>query len=65
MNSTKRNIESTRNLTLQKSKVRAIDASEVRNLSLDIQLVGIIGLIISIILPSEFALKTHRTEQRV
>jgi|MDSW01.2.fsa_nt_gb hypothetical protein len=50
MNSTKRNIESTRNLTLQKSKVRAIDASEVRNLSLDIQLVGIIGLIISIIL---------------
>lgn len=50
MNSKKRNIESTRNLTLQKSKVRAIDASEVRNLSLDIQLVGIIGLIISIIL---------------
>lgn len=50
MNSTKRNIESIRNLTLQKSKVRAIDASEVRNLSLDIQLVGIIGLIISIIL---------------
>lgn len=50
MNSTKRNIESTRNLTLQKSKVRAIDASEVRNLSLDIQLVGILGLIISIIL---------------
>jgi hypothetical protein len=50
MNSTRKNINSKRNLTLQKSKVRAIDASEVINLSLDIQLVGIIGLIISIIL---------------
>lgn len=47
MYGTNKNIDTNHKLTLRQSNVRAINALEIENISLDINLLGIIGLIIS------------------
>ena len=46
---TNKNIVSCQNFSSNRSEVSAINLTEIKNLSLDINLLGILGLIISII----------------